>query len=111
MISKKPTDEDLFLIHNKYFPPMVIGRDIYLKFARELLQQFGEIELPEPVRKPLDLKTTYWVADPTIEWPRQYSWAGEYFEHSYLQCGLIHLTKEAAQTWVDFFLSLTGKTE
>lgn len=38
---KVPSDDDLFAIHDEYFPTMVMGHDNYLNFARALLTRYG----------------------------------------------------------------------
>lgn len=55
------------------------------------------IEVPEPVRKPLKESETYWLAVPTNR-NRAVSivWIDDKDDEYVLQCGLIHLTKEAA---------------
>lgn len=55
------------------------------------------IEVPEPVRKPLKESETYWLAVPTNR-NRAVSivWIDDKDDEYALQCGLIHLTKEAA---------------
>ena len=39
---KVPRDDDLFAIHDEYFPTMVLGHDNYLRFARALLARYGQ---------------------------------------------------------------------
>lgn len=55
------------------------------------------IEVPEPVRKPLKESEPYWLAVPTNR-NRAVSivWLDDKDDEYVLQCGLIHLTKEAA---------------
>lgn len=55
------------------------------------------IEVPEPVSKPLKESETYWLAVPTNR-NRAVSivWMDDKDDEYVLQCGLIHLTKEAA---------------
>lgn len=38
---KVPSDDDLFAIHDEYFPTMVLGHENYLSFARALLARYG----------------------------------------------------------------------
>lgn len=39
---KAPSDEDLFTIHDEFFPTMMLGHDNYIRFARALLTRFGQ---------------------------------------------------------------------
>ncbi|TEA79800.1 hypothetical protein [Allopusillimonas ginsengisoli] len=38
---KVPSDDDLFAIHDEYFPVMFAGHENYLRFARDLLSRYG----------------------------------------------------------------------
>lgn len=65
-------------------------------------------EVPCPVREPLKYKQEYYV--PSIAkaelWIR-FRWDGRKDDLRFLECGLIHLTKEAAITHAEALLSFT----
>ena len=63
------------------------------------------IQVPEPVREPLERGQTFWLADANSAAACSLLWLGG-SEHTarYLSLGLIHLTKEAAQAHIDAML-------
>lgn len=46
---KTPSDDDLFTIHDEFFPTMVIGHDNYLRFARALLARYIQPAQPAAI--------------------------------------------------------------
>lgn len=68
------------------------------------------IQVPEPVREPLEHDQMYWVADPSAYDLYGGWWASKALEIQCLSRGLIHLTKEAAQTHIDAML-LPSRTD
>ena len=68
------------------------------------------IQVPEPVREPLEHDQMYWVADPSGCDVYGGWWASKSLEIQCLSRGLIHLTKEAAQTHIDAML-LPSRTD
>lgn len=62
------------------------------------------IQVPEPVREPLKNDQNYWVADPSAYDIYGGWWASKALEIQCLSRGLIHLTREAAQTHIDAML-------
>lgn len=71
-------------------------------------------EVPEPVREPLKDGQEYWLADTsTSNGSTTYGcmWRGDGYDYKWLDAGLIHLTKEAAQIHIDALLSFTRRDE
>ena len=68
-------------------------------------------EVPEPVREPLAEGQAYWLANPTEDTAQEYAREGNVIDLHWLAAGLIHLTKEAAQTHIDALLSFTRRGE
>lgn len=67
------------------------------------------VNVPEPVRVELEKGRLYWLASTSDGIPRQYRWDG-FADRYWLSFGLIHLTKEAAQTHIDAML-LPSRTD
>ena len=68
------------------------------------------VNVPEPVREPLKNDQNYWVADPSAYDIYGGWWASKALEIQCLSRGLIHLTREAAQTHIDAML-LPSRTD
>ena len=68
------------------------------------------IRVPEPVRERLEDRQLYWLADPTQHCTYSGLWTATTTELYWLSLGLIHLTKEAAQTHIDAML-LPSRTD
>ena len=67
-------------------------------------------EVPEPVREPLELATSYYTPDLSApEGYRIYTWSDINLDWKELNLGLIHLTKEAAILHSKALLSFTSK--
>ena len=70
-------------------------------------------EVPEPVREPLDNDRCYYI--PVISDPKNPSerlhWHDDMYDRAVLSNGLIHLTREAAETHASALLSFTEKKE
>jgi hypothetical protein len=47
------TDDDLFALHDEFFPTMVMGHDNYLRFARALLARYGQTAQPAASVEPV----------------------------------------------------------
>ena len=62
------------------------------------------VNVPEPVRLELEDAQLYWLASTSDGRPRQYRWDSTFGERCWLSLGLIHLTREAAQTHIDAML-------
>lgn len=58
--------------------------------------RIGEIDVPEPVREPLKRGQSYWLAEVSGTWLESF-WCDGTREKEWLEHGLIHLTKEAAE--------------
>jgi len=71
--------------------------------------RIGEFDVPEPAREPLKHGEQYLVAC-TSGVARCY-WNNDDSDWQWLADGLIHLTREAAQTHVDALLSFTRKDD
>ena len=54
------------------------------------------IEVPEPVREGLETNAEYWLADPTLMPSYKRRWDGFPVEIKWLNSGLIHQSKDAA---------------
>ena len=67
------------------------------------------IEVPEPVRKPLDNNQKYYLVDILNSSVYSSWWGNSYKDYHWLNCGLIHLTEEAAIIHRDALLSFTQK--
>ena len=68
------------------------------------------VNVPEPVRLELEDAQLYWLASTSDGRPRQYRWDSTFGERCWLSLGLIHLTREAAQTHIDAML-LPSRTD
>lgn len=67
-------------------------------------------EVPEPVRKPLGIGTRYYLTDVCCR-PRGYAWNETEIDFEWLNSGIIHLTKEAAEIHRTALLSFTAKPQ
>lgn len=65
-------------------------------------------QVPEPVREPLNLGQKYWVAD-TANFTEEKKWTDSFSCQRWLARGILHLTKEAAETHIAALLSFTQK--
>ncbi|WP_354640124.1 hypothetical protein [Morganella morganii] len=65
-------------------------------------------QVTEPVREPLQTGQEYWVADVT-KWDDEWYWNDDNRDNLWLERGLIHLTKEAADIHIAALLSFTQK--
>ena len=68
------------------------------------------IQVPEPVREGLEKDQHYWLANPMQCYISEGLWTPTDTETRWLSLGLIHLTKEAAQTHIDAML-LPSRTD
>jgi hypothetical protein len=67
-------------------------------------------EVPEPVREPLEDGQEYYIPSITFgSGAGHHSWRGDNHDDGWLAKGLIHLTKEAAETHAKALLSFTKK--
>ena len=68
------------------------------------------IEVPEPVREPLEIEQKYFFPYPAYtdrtDW---YEWSGDSVDNQLLNDGLIHLTEEAARAHAEALLSFTKR--
>jgi hypothetical protein len=65
-------------------------------------------EVPEPVREPLQDWQEYYMPSITFEAGADcYTWRGDKYDNNWLEKGIIHLTKEAAETHAKALLSFT----
>lgn len=69
------------------------------------------VEVPEPERKLLAIQQIYYFASLDTDEVRVQHWYDSYYDHMWLNRGLIHLTKEAATIHRDALLSFTNKTK
>ena len=70
--------------------------------------RIGEFDVPEPVREPLG---ECWLADFNYGKAYKCLWDGKSPQPQWLAAGLIHATREAAQTHIDALLSFTRRAE
>ena len=75
---------------------------------KPLLIDINGHQVPEPVREPLQMGQKYWVADVT-KWDDEWYWNDDNRDNLWLERGLIHLTKEAADIHIAALLSFTQK--
>ena len=68
------------------------------------------VNVPEPVRERLKAGQPYWLVDPSNETPIVLNWHDNSQTKQWLSLGLIHLTREAAQTHIDAML-LPSRTD
>ena len=68
------------------------------------------VNVPEPVREPLECGQEYWLAGTSVGGPCVYHWDGSFSDRCWLPLGLIHLTREAAQAHIDAML-LPSRTD
>ncbi|MBD2815956.1 hypothetical protein ID850_14550 [Xenorhabdus sp. Flor] len=74
--------------------------------------KIGEIDVPEPVRDPLEYGTEYWHVDFTEVnsiCASGTEWEGDCIDKMYLEQGLIHLARESAELHARALISLTSK--
>lgn len=65
-------------------------------------------QVPEPVREPLEDDQEYWIADIRYA-PSVFNWENNDADYRWLERGIIHLTKEAAESHSAALLSFTQK--
>lgn len=65
-------------------------------------------QVPEPVQEPLKIGQVYWLAriHGAVD---SFEWEGDHACNAWLDRGLIHLTKEAAEAHIAALLSFTQK--
>jgi len=70
-------------------------------------------EVPEPVRVALKYEQEYYSVSDFMRADdcTPYQWEGDEVDFRFLKCGLIHLTKEAAEQHANALLSFTKKNE
>ena len=73
--------------------------------------RIGEIEVPEPVREPLQNGEKYFV--PAIDYgdyhANIFAWSNDYTDKRLLRQGMVHLTNEAALSHARALITLTAK--
>lgn len=65
-------------------------------------------QVPEPVWEPLEEDQEYWIADIRYA-PSVFNWENNDADNRWLERGIIHITKEAAETHSAALLSFTQK--
>lgn len=82
-----------------------------LRIKKKTLR-IGAFDVPEPVRKPLEAGTKYYVpkphSEPLVDY---YKWVGDGVDHTLVQRGLAHLSEEAAELHAKALLSFTARPE
>lgn len=74
----------------------------------DLMAKAAEIGIPEPVREPLEIGQKYWIAD-IADGESYWTWNDDGADNRWLERGIIHLTKEAADSHIAALLSFTQK--
>jgi len=64
------------------------------------------IELPEPVREPLEMGEEYWVVGLGFSRPGRCEWDGDHVDQKLLQQGRIRRSAEDARAWREFLVGL-----
>jgi hypothetical protein len=65
-------------------------------------------EVPLPVREPLEDSQEYYVAIPKVNVePMRLFWNSDKYDKHWLECGLVHMTEEAANLHIKAILSFT----
>ena len=64
-------------------------------------------EVPEPYKEALEICQAYWVANPAAIMASAQSFTAHDIERHWLEAGLVHLTKEAAELHRKALLSFT----
>ena len=65
------------------------------------------VELPEPLRVAPMYEDAFWLATVFDGAPFSARWTGNDSQMTWLQNGIVHSTREAAEQWREFFLSMT----
>ena len=74
--------------------------------------KIGEYDVPEPCREALEYGERYWVVGIMADSPLQsWSWSGDSLATMWLERGLLHRTKEAAELHTKVLISLTATKE
>ena len=90
--------------------PVAFSPDIkYRRKPKTIL--INGFEVPEPVREPLEEGQEYWLVELSTVEKTPVAWTMHTLDRQWLDAGLIHLTKEAAQTHIDALLSFTKRGE
>ncbi|OTA16544.1 hypothetical protein Xbed_03471 [Xenorhabdus beddingii] len=73
--------------------------------------RIGLMDVPEPVREPLELDATYYVPrlHSTSAITAIYRWDGVCFDNAMLERGFVHLDRESAEIHARALISLTQK--
>jgi len=83
--------------------------ETYIQYRRKPKTiKIGNYDVPEPIREALKNGTGYYIPSfvaPNKVWA--YSWDGGGIDQHVLECGLIHLTAEAARLHAEALISLT----
>lgn len=73
--------------------------------------RIGDIDVPEPIRSPLSVGTTYFIPDMgDEEYYTQTHWNGDSLDKWLLARGLIHLIQESAQLHAKALILVSGGT-
>ena len=88
------------------YPPWLPQWQYRFKPAEPKYIVVNGVNVPEPVREPPKCNPEYWIAWATAEdaKPARIFWGRTTEELRWLSLGIIHLTKEAAQTHIDAML-------
>ena len=68
----------------------------------------GDMEVPEPVQKPLAIGEMYWVVDITSRVVRSDQWSSDSIEWYWLKARVIQRTKEAAEQHRKALIRVSG---
>ena len=71
--------------------------------------RIGEIDVPEPVREPLNVGETYYVVHASAATiGMEFTWDSDSVDNRSLSRGLIHLTREAAELHAKALILVSG---
>lgn len=114
---------DAFEIHENSWPSfhfvdfqpihlgtMYIGRDKWQVRRKQNTIRIGDMDVPEPMRVAPAKGTEYWLVSPTGREIWRYFWSGDSADHQWLESGLCHATKEAAEAHRRALILVSGGT-
>ncbi|WP_237388027.1 hypothetical protein [Xenorhabdus sp. Sc-CR9] len=72
--------------------------------------RIGNIDVPEPVREPLEDGQEFFVPDLGLD-ALPYHWSGTTYNLRWLESGIIHLDRESAELHAKALIALTAKND
>lgn len=97
---------------NVWLGPMAVSPSWYLncQYRRRKSKtiRIGEYDVPEPMRVAPAGGVGYWMPLLGQNGPRSYAWRGDELDQWFLTAGLVHATREAADTHAKALISLSS---